>query len=231
MRRGFLVLIFLAFLVGFSPTPDARGDLIAYWNFNGLVNNTNNGIFYAPDQGAGLIVLDGWTSEGISAKMGTTINALGGDPAGQALGLERSENNGASMVFSFNMAGYFDPILSFAHRTNDFGFDSVQASWSTDGVTFTDFGAAFTPTLGTFGFQSLDFSSIDALDNELTAFIKLTFDGAIEGFGKFRIDNPQINASTVVIPEPSIALAGGVLVLLLLGCRLRNPRRQRVDFD
>jgi hypothetical protein len=203
--------------------------LIAYWNFNALANNTNNGVFYAPDQGAGLVVLDSWTSEGISAKMGTTLNALGGDPAGQALGLEGQDNNGASMVYSFNMAGFFDPVLTFAARRNDFGFDSIQASWSTDGVTFTDFGATFSPTTGAFGLHSLDFSGINALDNELTAFIKLTFDGATENFGKIRIDNPQINAATVVVPEPSYAIAGGTLVLLLLGCRFRTNRQRRLE--
>jgi hypothetical protein len=211
--------------VGLFPTAPASADLIAYWNFNALANNTNNGIFYAPNAGSGLIVLDGWNVEGPSAKAGTTLNALGGDPAGQALGLESEANNGASMVFFFNMAGLVDPVLSFAERRNDFAFDSVQASWSTDGVTFTDFGSPFVAPTGAFGLRVLDFSSINALDGSLNAFIKLTFDGATERFGKMRIDNPQINA--VAIPEPSSALMLATVGLVVVSGATWKRKRLR----
>jgi hypothetical protein len=222
MRTILAAVAFVVIGVGLFPTSRASADLIAYWDFNALVNNTNNGVFYASDSGAGLVLLDGWNSEGISAKMGTTINALGADPAGQALGLESEDNNGASLLFYFNMAGLADPVLSFAERRNEFAFDSIQASWSTDGVTFTDFGAPFMSPTGVFGLKVLDFSGINALDGSLNAFIKLTFDGATERFGKWRIDNPQINA--VAIPEPSFMAAGGAMMALivLLGVRRRN---------
>jgi hypothetical protein len=223
MRTKFAAVVLILLGVGLFPSSQASADLIAYWNFNALVNNTNNGNIYGADTGSGVIFLDGWDSEGPNAKAGTTINALGGDPAGQALGLESDANNGASMVFFFNMAGLIDPILTFAERRNEFGFDSIQASWSTDGVTFTDFGSPFVSPTGVFGLRVLDFSSINALDGALNAFIKLTFDGATERFGKNRIDNPQINASTA-IPEPSyMAATGAVLALVfVIGLRRRN---------
>lgn len=224
MRCVTLIFLFAA-LVGMTTASTARADLIAYWNFNGLVNNTNNGIIYAPNMGAGLIVLDGWTSAGLSAKMGTTNNAIPPDPAGQALGLEGMANNGAHLVFSFNMAGLMDPILTFDQRRNDFGFDSIQASWSTDAVTWFDFGLPFSPPTGVFGLQSLDFSSINALDGTLTAFVRLTFAGATENFGRIRFDNPQINAvASTSIPEPSVVLSSGALLglMLLVGLRRRK---------
>ena len=226
MRIVTLVCLVGAIFVGLCPTPLVRADLIAYWNFNALVNNTNNGITYAPDAGAGLIVLDGWNTEGINAKMGSGINAIVPDPPGEALGLQGVANNGASLIFSFNMAGFVDPILTFAERRNAFAFDSVQASWSDDGVTYTDFGLPFSAPTGTFGLRALDFSGINALDGTLTAFIKLTFDGATERFGKMRLDNPAINAvSATSIPEPSFVVASSAAFALLIGFGLRQRNR------
>ncbi len=230
MRIGTAAFFFVALLGGLLPTQSVRADLIAYWNFNGLVNNTNNGTSYLPDIGAGLIELDGWTSDGISAKMGSSINAIVPDLPGQGLGLERDDNNGASLVFSFDMSGFIDPILTFAERRNDFGFDSIQASWSTDGVTFVDFGAPFSPPTGSYGSRALDFSGVNALDGESTAFIRFTFDGATEGFGKIRLDNPQINAiAASSIPEPSFVMVQGAAVALLLAFGLRRTRFAKVD--
>ncbi len=225
MRNCATAFLGVAVLLGLCRAESAQADLVAYWNFNGLSNNTNNGTTYAPDQGAGLITLVGWTDGGISSKSGSLINAIGADPAGQALDLSGEANVSAMRVYSFNMAGLVDPILTFADRRGGQGFTDIQVSWSTDGVMYTDFGTPFEPSTGNYALRTLDFSSVDALDGSATAFIKFTFDGATNQSAFYRLDNAQINAGTAAIPEPSGVIASGAIVALLLGFGLRQRNR------
>jgi hypothetical protein len=197
---------------------NAVADLVAHWNFNSLTNSTNNGTTYAPSSGAGSLTLTCWTTTGttgITAFAGTTVNAVGADTAGQALALQGgttsgTPNNGAQSVFSFNLSSFTDPILSFATQKTTTGFSSNQVAYSTDGVIYTDFGSAYNPATS-FATQTVDLSSVAALDLAPTAFIRITFSGATSNSGNNRIDNIQLNATAVAVPEASSLFFGGLI--------------------
>lgn len=212
VRRSALSLLAMGCLVG-----NARGDLITYWNFNNLVHNANNGTVYSPDLGTGEINLVGWTSAGIDATDGTGLNTVAPDPAGFALELKRSENNGAMLVVSTDFSAYADPVISFADRRNDTGFDHIQISWSTDGMNFTDFGPGYDPGSGDYEIHTVNFSSVNALDGASTAYFKFTFSGADDAAGLYDVDNIQVKGTcATAIPEPSSAAFCGAFALIVL---------------
>lgn len=200
-------------------TPSADAVVIAYWNFNSLTTSTNNGATYSPTSGSASLTLNGWTSTGtagITSFGGSTINALNSDVSGQALSLQGgagtgTPNNGATLVFEFSTVGLEDPILSFATQRTTTGFNSNQVAYSIDGVNYTDFGTAYNPATS-FGLQTFDFSSINALDNDSSVFVRITFTGATANAGNNRLDNIQITA----VPEPASVLLGSLGLLAML---------------
>lgn len=217
--------VVVAGLVG-SLAQAASADLIAYWNFNGLTLNTNNGSVYASDFGAGTGTLVGWTPAGISANGGTTINALFPDGPGAALELRNDDNNGATFVIHTDLTFFADPVLSFADRRNTDGFNSIQVAYSTDGLSYSDFGAPFDPGNGVYQLETFDFSGIDALDHASDVFFRLTLNGATADAGRVRIDNIQINGTTAsAIPEPGSMFALGALGLVVISWRTHKRRK------
>jgi hypothetical protein len=68
-----------------------------------------------------------------------------------------------SVVLKFSMNGYENPILTFATRGTSTGFNTHQWAWSTDNVTYTNFGTNTANTTSTFLLRTLDLGSIDAL--------------------------------------------------------------------
>lgn len=213
----------------------AQANLVAYWNFNslsttaGLPSNANV-TAYAPTTGAGSIDLAGWTSRagttaphGISNFGGSTVNAISPDPAGQSLALQAGttaiSNNGASLVISFSMAGLQDAIVTFATQRTSTGFNANQVAYSTDGVSYTDFGSAVNPATA-FALQTIDLTGITALTNDASVFVRITFTGATSASGNNRVDNVQVNASTAA-PEP------GTLAALGLGAAAILRRRKK----
>jgi hypothetical protein len=200
--RGLLVVGLLS-----ATFQSANATLVAYWNFNSY-----NGIDTSinADSGSGTIAISGFPSTDLLAATGTTLNALSGNLAGAALGLEDQANNGDFLTISFSMLGLQDLVLSYATRKIDnSGFNANQWAYSTDGSNFNDFGSLINP--GTdFGVQTLDFSSIAALDNDDSVFLRYTLSGATSGLGINAIDNLQLNAAPVPFP-PAILLLGSVL--------------------
>lgn len=227
--RPFLLISALALSISIASHNDVQAINIGYWNFNTLtpspLNNANQ-LVYTPTSGAdstATLTLGGINSSatgGITNFAGTTINAVGSDPAGQALAIQGNStgsgvtvtNNGGTLTLLLNLTGYVDPILTFATRDTATGFSNNQVSYSTDGTNFTNFGAAYNPTT-TFALQTFDFSSVNALDGASSASFRITFDGATDGSGNNRLDNIQLNATAVPFDfDPSLGLLalGGV---------------------
>lgn len=212
------------FVVGASAQAQS---LIAYWNFNdlsttgGLPSNANQ-TAYAPTTGVASLNLVGWTSRagtspphGISNFGGSTINAISTDVAGQALALQGgaasgTPNNGASLVLKFSTINLWDVKLSFATQRTSTGFNSNQLAYSTDGVAFTNFGAAYNAATA-FALQSFDLSAISDIENKTNVWLRITFDGATTISGNNRIDNIQIDANPVPEPATMTILAAAAL--------------------
>lgn len=207
----------------------ASADLLAYWNQNnnGLPVSgfgfTPSSFPQAADSGVGSATLSvggGLTAstivngngttvyEWVESFAGSTLNALNGDAAGGSISLEGgtgSGNNGAYFQFAFNMSGYQDLAVSYAVRGTSSGFTTHTWAWSTDGVSFTDFGSVSGTNVSTYFVATLN--TLTALDNASTAFLRLTFTGATTSSGNNRLDNIQFNASAIPAPG-AIALLG-----------------------
>jgi hypothetical protein len=213
-------------------TPAAtRADLIALWNFNDASAGQTGGAFeFSVDR----------TAAGVTASMsstfvpanitnftGTTINAQGGDSAGQALALQGGAgniNNGAHLTFAATTTGFENIIISFATQRTATGFNSNQFQYSTDGVTFVNFGSPYVPP-ASFALQTFDLSAITGLDHNPLAAFRILFNGATNAAGNNRIDNLIIAGDLAAVPAP----AGNVVFGLgMLGLVTVTPRFRKI---
>jgi hypothetical protein len=204
-----LAVVSAAALVWLALTPTAHAAfVVSYYNFNSY-NGTD--LTISPNQGAGSITINPLGSGFTGNFSGTTINALGGDPAGTSLSLiagTNQVNNGASITIQFSTLGLSDVVLSFATQRTSTGFNSNQLAYSLDGVNFTNFGSPITPA-SSFALVTFDLSSITALNNQATVYLRYTLNGATSSAGNNRIDNLQITAA----PAPAnlaLAAIGGL---------------------
>lgn len=225
--KGMFSVGLIAGAVALSAT-SADAALVAVWDFNTQTTNVFTNGFQtdvAPDGGDQVATANvrfqstaatagtAGTNFGFVSG-GTTINAVGATPAGNHVDLRRGERwDNGTVTFTFDGTGLSDAELSFAAlRAGNNSVSSFQASYSTDGINFTDFGGIVAlPTAWTL--VTVDPGS--ALDGVTTAAIRLTFsnDGVSTNTGDaVRFDNIQINA----VPEPAsmalLALGGLVLV-------------------
>jgi len=209
---------FICFLTFCISSLSAPADLIAHWNFNGLSIATASApgaggvpVSIASDSGSATLSLSNWTGL-VDDFGGSALNAVGADAAGASLSLISTAGNGSYLQLAFSMAGYSDIEVSFATRGTSTGYNVGQWSFSSDGISFTDFGSNTATRDTTFAITSVTTSD---LDNVATAFLRYTLNGATStsgiGTGNNRIDNIQLNAA--VIPEPS---AAGLLLLGLV---------------
>ncbi|MCA9077961.1 MAG: PEP-CTERM sorting domain-containing protein [Planctomycetaceae bacterium] len=203
----------------------SEADLIANWNFNSYDGDAHTiaaDRSYAP--GASIEIDGTWPSTDLSASTGTSENAFGGDAPGSAVQFSNNANNGEGFTMEFSMDGWYDPILTFGGRRTGNGFDTNQLLYSTDGVTFTQFGGDFDTVQGV-NYQTFlfDLSTINALDNISTAYLRIQWDGASNSSGTASIDNIQINA----VPEPaSLAMVGlACCGFIVVSRRRRKPRK------
>jgi PEP-CTERM motif len=207
------------------PCKDAAADLIAYWNFNSW---NGSGTPISATLGSGTLSITGFPADDLLILPGTTVNAVGADPAGNSLGLENNINNGNFLALSFSMGGHTGLSLSYASRRTTTGFNSDQWSYSTDGISFTPFGSAVNPTTSTtFGLVTLDISAATTLNDDATVFLRYTLNGATNSSGNNRVDNVQLNASLLPVaslaPEPSSFVMMGLGVLGLICVVNRKP--------
>lgn len=202
-RRAPLNLICLLLLF-IAAAPAALADELAIWNFNDSNLNVDNG--------SG-ILSSNFNPANLLFAAGTTNNARLGQPAGQALSLQAGTgtvNNGRHITFNVSTLGFSNIVVSFATQGTSTGFNSNQFQYSLDGITFVNFGAAYTPA-SAFGSVPLVFSlaTIAGLDNNPDAAFRILFNGASSATGTNRIDNFVVEgtaAETSSVPEPMSAI-------------------------
>jgi len=96
------------------------------------------------------------------------------------------------------MTNYQNPILTYATRGTSTGFSTQQWAWSSDNVTYTDFGTISPISTAGFELKTIDMSSINALDQAANVYFRITFTGAASSSGNNRLDNIVINATAAV---------------------------------
>lgn len=207
----------LAFSILLCVASPASASLVAYWDFTGYDGNATT---IAPTTGTGSLSMSaGLVSTDVSAGTGTIMNELSVSAPNLSLDIINSipVNNGEFILLSFSTLGLQDIVLTYAtSKSNGNSFISNQWAYSTDGVSFTNWDVVVNPANSNYGLVTRDFSSVAALDNDATVFLRYTLGGAdtnVNQASRYNsLDNIQLNAGAITpsaIPEPSgIALLG-----------------------
>jgi len=234
------VLVMVASVL--AAVQPARATLIAAWDFNGIAAAPNTPATFTATVGSGLMDVSAFnptTSGNERTKFaGTaTVNAFAGgeSTAGTALALLGGTSgaggydaNGKSVIISASLSGYQGLVLSYATQGTSTGFTSQDWSYSNDGIIYTLFSSV-TSITSSFTTETVDFSSITALNGDDSIFLKLTLSGATGASGNNRFDNFQLNAIAVpaAVPEVSTWFAGVGLSLGMIGTLVRNWRQHK----
>jgi MYXO-CTERM domain-containing protein len=216
----------------------AHGATVAYWAFPTTAPTQNFSITWpipanaSVNPGATLDTdapkYDGSPSPAALAQgsmqflAGSAVNMQPGYVIGQGLGLRNDSldrGQGKSLILSFSTLGEIDLVLSYAERFTSTGPTGVTIQYSTDGVAYTPFTNYATTRDGAFATSArvIDLSSVDAIENLATAYLKITFTGFnVNSTGAARVDNVLISS----VPTPgAVALLG--LAGLVAGRRKR----------
>jgi len=185
----------------------AQPQLVHYWNFN---TNTSQAALLTPSQtsvaGASITPIAGGTSA-INVSGGTAqnfnvanLNARNGDASGTHL---RFDNPiGGELEFALPTTGYQDPVVKFATRRSGSGAGTQNWSYSTDGGATYTFLRAVSPVDNDPVLETLDFTPINAADNNPNFKVKVSF--AVGGgglVGNNRFDNLTLDASSAGGPD------------------------------
>lgn len=217
----------LPLMATLALAPAYAQTVMSYFNFNNLTDPAAPGSNpMNADFGNGTLTTN-FEAANVLNFGGTTINAEFSDVSGRALALQgglNGVNNGRFVTLQVNTTGWYDLKLSYATQRTATGFNNNQLSYSTDGTNFTNFGAAYDPSLSTVGFaaQSFDLSSLNGLENKSSVFLRVMFDGATTTSGNNRIDNLKLTAG--VVPGPSslaVFAFGGIAPAMALLRRRR----------
>lgn len=155
-------------------------------------------------------------------------------------------NVGDYYQFQVSTTGYELLSLSWSQMSTSTGPGSFKLSYSTDGITFLDFGSTYSLATATWSTGSVnaaslfsrDISALTLLNNDASIYFRLVNastvsvgGGNVSSSGSNRLDNFTVTgfeiapASSAALPEPS-TWAGGALGLLGL-CLIREIRRRK----
>jgi hypothetical protein len=179
--------------------------LVHYWNFN---NSTSIATITTPTQtlgGATLNAIPGGISV-IDFAGGTgqnfnvlNLNARNSDASGTHLRF--NDPIGGALVFALPTTGYENCIVKFATRRSSSGAGTQVWSYSIDGTNYISFSNVI-PNNGDPALATLDFSGIDATDNNPNFKLKVEFQQGTGGTaGNNRFDNFTLEGTTFVGPD------------------------------
>jgi len=209
--------------------PAIYGDTIAVWNFNDGVSGTSGGVNeFLVDFGSG-IMGSSFAASNVGNAAGSTVNAYGDDPAGRALRLSSSANNGEDLTWNVSTEGFDSIGIGFAVQGTGTGFSRNQFLYSLDsGASWLNFGPLFNPA-SSFALRNFDLSGITGISDNPSAAFRILFNGATSGSGNNKIDNLIVSGNPISTPNPTpvpesstIALTAGGLVCAFLARRGRK---------
>ncbi|WP_167546578.1 PEP-CTERM sorting domain-containing protein [Stieleria maiorica] len=219
----------------------ARGDVIAFWDFNNGygVPDESIQIVHAATVGSGTLYQQRGDTDG-NGKDGLAFSApgLGIDTIdGQAMAwddIAKSGDNDAEFFVEFSTVGFTDIQVRFDLRGNGDGADEIVSydlkydlnpldDIAFSGGTIKDFAGGLSTSLlnnqpinangSTFISETVDLAGVTAINHQPNVVIR--FDDFREN-GQMRIDNVLITGITA-IPEPTslglLTLGGGLMVL------------------
>lgn len=200
--KGILALMLMVSFNAMSQTD------LAVWTFDILAGNPGTpsslSANLGPQSGSAYMYLDGtngssvWTNNQRDSGNGNALN----DPRlpnipGDAYRLNPTNAlgaNGKMLVLKFSMTGFENPKLTFACHGTATSF-SHQWAYSTDGVSFTNFGTDTKNLAGNWQLRTLDMTALNMLDNATTVYLRVTVSGATNSAGRNRFDNIKLTAS------------------------------------
>jgi hypothetical protein len=106
---------------------------------------------------------------------------------------------GSSNFFQFQLSGvgsYMDYMLFFQLQRSGTGPVNADIQYSTNGTTFTTFQTV-NPGNGVFAAFNIDLSAVPAIENQPTVYFRILGTGGTGAAGTFRLDNFQVQASSV----------------------------------
>ncbi len=124
--------------------------------------------------------------------------------------------DGKQITFQFDSTGFTGLFLEYAERVTPTGPTSLALSVSNDGSTFTPAGTInLTNRDSSFRPRTVDLTSAGSvIDNQATAYLRVTLSGYTSASGGIRLDNVAFR--DVPLPEPTtLALAGAAGIVAL----------------
>lgn len=178
------------------PIPDIQNDpgaegVIYFWDFNDG-NTVDFGVPIVSSGACSLSYSGVWDYTD-----GSLINASQSSTAGSSL---RLRNPAGSFVLQVSTLGYKKIKLSYAVMRTSNGAQENLISYSLDGVNFFDSGIEPSMHLVALDFElkEVDFSTINALNNQPQVFVKIEFNvGHTNPTGNNRFDNLTLRATSI----------------------------------
>ncbi|MDI3544976.1 MAG: hypothetical protein PWP68_393 [Rikenellaceae bacterium] len=209
----FLSILVIAFSI--ISNVNAQSNLAA-WHFDTLAAAPNTPKFIQADYGLqannASIYLDGthgssdWNSTAtnpeLTAFTGSTTNDQRPSPLdGQALALANSSANNKGVVFALSTENYENIKISYVYRATGTGFNIHRWYYSINGTDFIKIDSVSINRDKNWHTINLDFSSIGAIDDLNSLFLKLVVDSATSASGNNRIDNFYITGEEIITPD------------------------------
>jgi hypothetical protein len=138
--------------------------------------------------------MDTWGTFG-----GTTLNALGDDPAGNSLAIAGYTSNGTYITIDVPTTGHDDINVTYASWESTHGGTSETWQYSNDDVNFTTLTTYQETNDSTWYPAAIDFTSASStLQNQPMIYLRSTIDGTSSTTGDDRYDNLQVTANQMV---------------------------------
>ena len=172
---------------------------IHFWDFNTGSSSTVNAAWASPinatsSLNSGNLTFNFTATEDFG---GSTLDAAGfpAVTAGASFCPVGLANNNNSLILNASTSGFQNIVLTYATRGTGTGFANHIIDYSTDGTSYTNLTTLTGRTSTTFSLQTLDFSAITAVNNNVNFKIRITVTGATDASGNNRFDNIRITGA------------------------------------